>query len=292
VSATWNTANFATLQDTYRRRRPWVAFLFAVPIALLGGLIGLGGAEFRLPVLRGPLGYLAKEAVPLNLAVSMVTLVVSLLTRARTLSLVSIDPLVPLIFSLIIGAMVAAFLGTSYVKRLSEEALERIILVLLVGVGSALVIEGFLPESSLGVVPSILVWVVATGFLFGLAIGTFSSVLGVAGGELILPTLIFAYGVGVKTAGTASLMVSLPTVAVGLFRYARQGAFGRRSVFGETIIPMGVGSIIGALVGGVLVGLLPSQILKVGLGVILIVSAVRIFRGGTHKAGGVPRQGQ
>ena len=29
--------------------------------------------------------------------------------------------------------------------------------------------------------------------------------LGVAGGELIMPTLIFAYGVDVKVAGTAGL---------------------------------------------------------------------------------------
>ena len=34
--------------------RPGFAFLTAVPIAVLGGLIGLGGAEFRLPVLAGP----------------------------------------------------------------------------------------------------------------------------------------------------------------------------------------------------------------------------------------------
>jgi len=30
------------------------AFGFGVPIGALGGLIGLGGAEFRLPVLTGP----------------------------------------------------------------------------------------------------------------------------------------------------------------------------------------------------------------------------------------------
>jgi hypothetical protein len=40
------------------------AFGYAVPIAVLGGLIGLGGAEFRLPVLAGPLGYSARRAVP------------------------------------------------------------------------------------------------------------------------------------------------------------------------------------------------------------------------------------
>jgi hypothetical protein len=41
---------------------------------MLGGLIGLGGAELRLPVLAGPLGYAARQAVPLNLAVSLMTL--------------------------------------------------------------------------------------------------------------------------------------------------------------------------------------------------------------------------
>ena len=58
------------------------------------------------------------------------------------------------------------------------------------------------------------------GVLFGLGIGLISSLLGVAGGEVIIPTLIFAYGADIKTAGTASLLISLPTVAVGIARYA------------------------------------------------------------------------
>ena len=35
------------------RRSPVAALLYGAPIGLLGGLIGLGGAEFRLPVLAG-----------------------------------------------------------------------------------------------------------------------------------------------------------------------------------------------------------------------------------------------
>jgi uncharacterized membrane protein YfcA len=42
--------------------------------------------------------------------------------------------------------------------------------------------------------------------------------------------------------------------------------------------PMGFGSVIGALLGGLLVGVVPVSVLKFALGVILIVSAVRIFR--------------
>ncbi len=41
---------------------------------------------------------------------------------------------------------------------------------------------------------------------------------------------------------------------------------------------MGVGSIIGAIIGGLLVEVVPASWLKVLLGVILNISAVRIFR--------------
>jgi uncharacterized membrane protein YfcA len=37
-------------------RSPVAALLYGAPIGLLGGLIGLGGAEFRLPVLAGVFG--------------------------------------------------------------------------------------------------------------------------------------------------------------------------------------------------------------------------------------------
>lgn len=257
--------------------RPALAFLFSVPIAVLGGLIGLGGAEFRLPVLAGPLGYSANKAVPLNLAVSIITITASLVIRAGTLSLTPLGPYVPAILAMIGGAVVAAFFGAGWASRLSNELLERIILVLLVGISTALIIEGFLPQSVPALLPSGLVWHISAGVLFGLAIGLVSSLLGVAGGELIIPTLVFVFGTEIKTAGTASLFISLPTVLVGIVRYATRGAYEQRPL-AETVAPMGVGSVIGAVIGGALVGLVPQAILKVGLGFILIASAIRIFR--------------
>lgn len=149
--------------------------------------------------------------------------------------------------------------------------------MLLVGIGIALLVEAFVPQQSLGFVPDLLIAQIIAGILFGLAIGMVSSLLGVAGGELIIPTLIFAFGVEIKIAGTASLLISLPTIIVGLVRYARRGAFAERGLFRETIIPMGIGSVIGALIGGAIVGIVSAQLLKFVLGAILIVSAVRIF---------------
>lgn len=114
---------------------------------------------------------------------------------------------------------------------------------------------------------------------FGLLIGLVSSLLGVAGGELIIPTLVFAFGVDIRVAGTASLLISLPTVAVGVLRHRRLGAFGDRRDLTGTVAPMGVGSVVGAVAGGLMVGLVPAAALKLLLGAILVFSAVKIFRG-------------
>jgi uncharacterized membrane protein YfcA len=261
-----------------RRARAATAFGTAVPIGALGGLIGLGGAEFRLPVLVGPLGYPARRAVPLSLAVSLVTICSSLAIRSRSLSLAPVEPLLPAVLALVAGAVVTAVVGAGLLHRLSDHRLERTILSLLLAIGVALIVEGILPQDVPGFFPRDALVQIAAGLLFGLGIGLVSSLLGVAGGEVIIPTLVFAYGADIKTAGTASLLVSLPTVAVGIARRARRGGYDRAAIH-ETVAPMGAGSAIGALLGGLLVGIVPASVLTMVLGVVLIASAARVFAG-------------
>jgi uncharacterized protein len=267
----------ATKQEV--RRSPVSALLYSAPIGLLGDLIGLGGAEFRLPVLAGVFGYAARRAVALNLAISLVTVVSALLIRGGTLSLDPLVALLPVALVMIAGAVSAAFVGVALVHRISEVLLERFILVLLVGIGTALVVEAFLPQEVSGFLPegSSLLLRLAVAVVLGVLIGLVSSLLGVAGGELIIPTLVFVFGAGIKTAGTASLLISLPTVAVGVFRHSRLGSFTDRQDLSQTVAPMGAGSVVGAVAGGLLVGLVPVAALKFVLGVILLVSAMRIF---------------
>src|SRR5918994_6355162 len=113
----------ATKQEV--RRSPVAALLYSIPIGLLGGLIGLGGAEFRLPVLAGVFGYAARRAVALNLAISLVTVVSALLIRGATLSFAPLLGLLPVIVAMIAGAVSAACFGTALVHRISERLLER-----------------------------------------------------------------------------------------------------------------------------------------------------------------------
>jgi uncharacterized protein len=259
------------------RRSPVAALLYGAPIGLLGGLIGLGGAEFRLPVLAGVFGYAARRAVALNLAISLVTVVSALLIRGGTLSFTPMLGLLPVVVAITCGAVSAAYVGPALVHRISEHLLERIILVFLVVIGAALIVEAFLPQDVPGLLPDTSLIRIVAAVVFGLAVGLVSSLLGVAGGELIIPTLVFAFGAGIKTAGTASLLISLPTVAVGVLRHRRLGSFADRADLTRTVAPMGAGSVIGAVTGGFLVGVVPASMLKFVLGVILIVSAVRIF---------------
>ena len=157
--------------------------------------------------------------------------------------------LLPVVIAMIAGALAAAYLGTAFVHRITEQLLERIILTLLVVVGTGLIVEAFLPQEVPGLLPNALAVRMLAALLFGLGIGLVSSLLGVAGGELIILTLLFAFGADVKTAGTASLLISLPTVAVGVVRHARLKAFDERLDLTQTVAPMGVGSVIGAVAG-------------------------------------------
>ena len=88
------------------------------------------------------------------------------------------------------------------------------------------------------------------GVAAGFAIGIVAALLGVAGGELLIPTLVLLFGADIKLAGSLSLAVSLPTMLVGFIRYSRDRSF---VVLGENrrfVLVMAAGSIVGSFIGG------------------------------------------
>lgn len=54
---------------------------------------------------------------------------------------------------------------------------------------------------------------VIAGVIAGFVIGIIASLLGVAGGEFLIPTLVLLFGGDIKLAGSLSLAVSLPTAS-------------------------------------------------------------------------------
>lgn len=118
---------------------------------------------------------------------------------------------------------------------------------------------------------------VVVGTVAGFCIGIVAALLGVAGGELLIPTLVLLFAADMKLAGSLSLAVSLPTMIVGFTRYSRDRSFavlGRNKTF---VLIMAAGSIVGTFIGGQLLGVVPEGVLLPTLAVILIISAVKIW---------------
>jgi len=249
----------------------------ALVIGGVGGLIGLGGGEFRLPILVGLIGFTARAAVPMNQLLSLITLVTALLVRWQTGSLVGVGVLAPAIVALGVGGMTAAWYGVRLLAWVSDHGLERAIAILLMAIGLVLIGERFLPGGLPALVPAEPGWQIVAGIILGPCIGTASTFLGVAGGELLIPALVFVFGADIHTAGSAVLFVSIPTVCVGLLRYRRMGLLPSRDTLLRVGLPMGAESLVGAAAGGVFAGSASAQMLKLLLGVILIAAALKAF---------------
>jgi uncharacterized membrane protein YfcA len=244
-------------------------------IGALGGLIGLGGAEFRLPLLIGAFRFGALQAVILNKAMSLVVVASALPFRAGTVPFATVAAHWPIILNLLAGSLLGAWFGAGWATRLASHTLYRVIAILLLVIAVILVVGHGVSAS--GALLTGLAQIVA-GIAAGLVIGIVAALLGVAGGELLIPTLILLFGADIKLAGSLSLAVSLPTMLVGFARYSRDRSF---VVLGENrrfVLVMAAGSIVGSFIGGRLLEFVPNSVLLPLLAVILVLSALKVWR--------------
>jgi uncharacterized membrane protein YfcA len=184
--------------------------------------------------------------------------------------------MLPVALAMMLGGMLGAASGARGLARVSEGGLQMAVRILLIGVGLLLIIESATVWASTGL-PVGLATRALLAVVAGALIGIVSTLLGVAGGELIIPTLVLAFGVPIKAAGTLSLLISIPTILVGLARHHARGAFRGLRDLRSLVVPMGLGTILGGVVGGAVVGFVPASAVKLLLGAALIASAVKVF---------------
>ena len=258
-----------------RRSQP-AAFASGAVIGTLGGLIGLGGAEFRLPLLISVFRFRGLESVILNKATSLVVVATALPFRARTIPFDVIAAHWPVILNLLAGSLLGAWAGAEWATRLRSETLYRVIAVLLVIIAGVLL---FAHGTETVAAPSLTGSAqIAVGVIAGFIIGVIAALLGVAGGEFLIPTLILLFGADIKLAGSLSLAVSLPTMLVGFARYSRDQSFSVLRHNWMFMLAMAAGSIVGTFVGGLLLGLVPTAVLLPLLAAILVISAVKVWQ--------------
>jgi uncharacterized membrane protein YfcA len=255
-----------------------LAFFAGAAVSTIGGLIGLGGAEFRLPILITIFALYAHRAVRFNLLVSFVTLSFAAITRVATLPTIDWLAHADVILSMMAGGTIAAWIGAGWLSRIHPDQLIAIISTLMIIVAAMLFCEAAFADAQLVMPPSDVILRTLLGLTAGLLIGAVSSLLGVAGGEFIIPILIFLFGSDVKAAGTLSLLISLPVVAIGVVRHRINGHYRSRDVITYLVFPMSAGSLVGAVLGGLMASAVPTDPLKIALAVILAWSAMKLRR--------------
>lgn len=255
------------------RSRP-SAFGAGALVGVLGGMIGLGGAEFRLPILLVVFGFAALSAVILNKAMSLVVVAAALPARLLVVPPGDLADEWTVITNLLAGSLLGAWIGATWAIRMRSATLYKVLAVLLVVIAIVLAANhaGTMEQAELTNEGRFVAGVVA-----GVGIGIVAALMGVAGGELLIPTIVLLYGLDIKLAGSVSLAVSLPTMLVAFARYSRDGSFVVLKENGRFVLAMAFGSVFGTVVGGLLLGVVSEALLMPLLCTLLLLSSVKVW---------------
>ena len=256
------------------RRNLYAASAGAV-IGLLGGLIGLGGAEFRLPLLISLFSFAALQAVMLNKAMSLIVVATALPARMLSMPLAAITDHWNIIGNLLAGSLIGAWLGATWATNMASRTLHRVLAALLILIAAALLANHYAVLNPFGLTGTTQV---AAGVAAGTGIGIVAALMGVAGGELLIPTIVLLYGIDIKTAGSLSLAVSLPTMLVAFTRYSRDSNFAVLATNKSFLVSMALGSIAGTTLGGALLEAAPAGLLIPIMALLLLASSAKVWK--------------
>jgi uncharacterized protein len=109
-----------------------------------------------------------------------------------------------------IVSLVGAAVGVVGRARLPVRPLRVVVCVYLIVIGLWMLYESIAHVEHVILEPmGIVRWTLAALVAFAVAVAVASGVLGVAGGEMRIPALLYLFGVPIVEAGTLSLMVSI-----------------------------------------------------------------------------------
>jgi uncharacterized protein len=248
-----------------------LAAAFGLVTGAAAGLIGVGGGEFRIPFLLYLFGAAVKTAAGVNLIVGLFTVCVAFVRRWGQLAWTAEDITLALVFT--VASLLGAVLGARRAHRWSSPVLHKIICLYLLVVGAWMLIEAISQTDHVLFNPQGTERILLAA-ITGLLIAIVSAILGVAGGEMRIPVLMYLFAMPITAAGTISLLVSIPTVAAGALTYRRLGYVPNRGLL--IAVVMAGGSLAGVLIGTALLPLVNKHVLKGLLGIILLLATAAL----------------
>jgi uncharacterized membrane protein YfcA len=110
----------------------------------------------------------------------------------------------------------------------------------------------------------------------GIAAGILSGMFGVGGGVIIVPALVFFFGMSQQTASATSLMaLLLPVGLLGVYEYYQAGKITTEHIWFGLVVALGL--FAGAFFGARIAIELSSDLLRRLFAVFLVVVAIRLW---------------
>lgn len=107
----------------------------------------------------------------------------------------------------------------------------------------------------------------------GFAAGLLGGIVGVGGGVLMVPALVYAASLGQREAIATSLAAIVPMSIAATVRQHRYG-----NVRLKDGLTLGILGIVGAFLGASLAEVLPERALKIGFALLVLSIAARLVR--------------
>jgi uncharacterized membrane protein YfcA len=245
---------------------------------LSAGLLGIGGGLIIVPVLFFIFSYQAipaEHVMHMALATSLATIIVTSLSSASAHHRRN-AVLWPIVFNLSPGIVIGAWLGAIFASSLGSDILRPVfgIFELLVAIHLLL---NYRPETHSTSISR------TTSITGGIVIGFISSIVGIGGGTLTVPFLLW-HNISIRKAVASSAACGFPIAVAGTTAYVVSGwdtaglpaytlGYVSLSAFAIIIIT----SMIAAPAGAALAHKLPEKTLRIIFALFLLVLGTRML---------------
>jgi hypothetical protein len=252
---------------------PVTATVIGLVAGALSALLGVGGGLLMVPAMTLMLRIRQHRAHGTSLAVILPTALAGVY-RYNEAGNVAWDLVLPLA----VGGVFGALIGATIANALGAGTLQRVfgLFVVVTGLMMILLPPKFSHHTAL-------VSVGAGTFLIGivgLIAGILSGLLGVGGGIIMVPAIVFLLGRDQHVAQGVSLAVIIPVSISGALMHARRG-----NVIPPLALWLSVGAVIGATVVGHAVQRFSSDLLRSLFGIFLVTMGVSMVSRQTRKTG-------
>jgi len=231
---------------------------------LLSGILGIGGGVVFVPLLT----YLTKSDFKINTGVSSLAVFFVASGSSITYVLNDFSDGSNLLFEILIivfGGIFGSYIGSKLTESINTALLKKLFAILLIASAYRII---FSTSVSSAFQDNLVLY-----FLIGLVSGIGSGLLGIGGGIIRIPMLIFFGGFEQIIAQGISLLTTIPTALTAAVTKIRKD-----TELLKIGLIVGVFGVLGSIVGGTLAfNVIPRDLLNIGFGIFLTLVSINMF---------------